>query len=183
MYKTKHKFEELIENKERNINDIIAKLPDNEELQKIVSNLTNHMASKKEPILANSSLAKPLENNVTPPPPLSQNNIPSPLPPPPLPENNIPPPPPPPPLSKNNIPPPPPPPMPTMAPAQTEILSKPVGVTTVKKPENQPRPSIDTSDLMREIARPKNLRKVEKTDVKTQDSRDLLLQSINANLG
>lgn len=136
------------------------------------------MASKKEPILANSSLAKPLENNVTPPPPLSQNNIPSPPPPPPLPENNIPPPPPPPPLSKNNIPPPPPPPMPTMATAQTEILSKPVGVTTVKKPENQPRPSIDTSDLMREIAGPKNLRKVEKTDVKTQDSRDLLLQSI-----
>ncbi len=141
----KRKFEGLIENKERNINDIIAKLPDNEELQKIVSNLTNHMASKKEPILANSSLAKPLENNVTPPPPLSQNNIPSPPPPPPLPENNIPP----------------PPPMPTMAPAQTEILSKPVGVTTVKKPENQPRPSIDTSDLMREIAGPKNLRKVE----------------------
>ncbi|MCX4084064.1 Arp2/3 complex-activating protein RickA [Rickettsia hoogstraalii] len=175
LYKTKHKFEELIENKERNINDIIAKLPDNEELQKIVSNLTNHMASKKEPILANSSLAKPLENSVTPPPPLSQNNIPSPPPPPPLQENNISPPPPPPPLSKNN---PPPPPMPTMAPAQTEILSKPVGVTTVKKPENQPRPSIDTSDLMREIAGPKNLRKVEKTDVKTRDSRDLLLQSI-----
>ncbi|QQV75385.1 Arp2/3 complex-activating protein rickA [Rickettsia tillamookensis] len=192
LYKTKHKFEELIENKERNINDIIAKLPDNEELQKIVSNLTNHMASKKEPILANSSLAKPLENSVTPPPPLSQNNIPSPPPPPPLSQNNIPSPPPPPPLSQNNIPspppppplsknniPPPPPPMPTMAPAQTETLSKPVGVTTtVKKPENQPRPSIDTSDLMREIAGPKNLRKVEKTDVKTQDSRDLLLQSI-----
>lgn len=71
LYKTKHKFEELIENKERNINDIIAKLPDNEELQKIVSNLANHMTSKKEPILANSSLAKPLENSVTPPPPLS----------------------------------------------------------------------------------------------------------------
>lgn len=154
LYKTKHKFEELIENKERNINDIIAKLPDNEELQKIVSNLTNHMALKKEPILANSSLAKPLENNITPPPP--------------LPENNIPP------------PPPPPPPMPTMAPAsaQTETLSKPVEATTVKKPENQPRPSIDTSDLMREIAGPKKLRKVEKTDVKAQDSRDLLLQSI-----
>ena len=65
LYKTKHKFEELIENKERNINDIIAKLPDNEELQKIVSNLANHMTSKKEPILANSSLAKPLENSVT----------------------------------------------------------------------------------------------------------------------
>lgn len=157
LYKTKHKFEELIENKERNINDIIAKLPDNEELQKIVSNLTNHMALKKEPILANSSLAKPLENNITPPPPLSQNNIPSPPPPPP-----------------------PPPPMPTMAPAsaQTETLSKPVEATTVKKPENQPCPSIDTSDLMREIAGPKKLRKVEKTDVKAQDSRDLLLQSI-----
>ncbi|AJQ52012.1 MAG: Arp2/3 complex-activating protein RickA [Rickettsia conorii subsp. raoultii] len=187
LYKTKHKFEELIENKERNINDIIAKLPDNEELQKIVSNLTNHMALKKEPILANSSLAKPLENNITPPPPLSQNNIPSPPPPPPpLPENNIPsPPPPPPPLPENNIPsppppPPPPPPMPTMAPAsaQTETLSKPVEATTVKKPENQPCPSIDTSDLMREIAGPKKLRKVEKTDVKAQDSRDLLLQSI-----
>ena len=165
LYKTKHKFEELIENKERNINDIIAKLPDNEELQKIVSNLANHMTSKKEPILTTSSIAKPLENNVTPPPPLTKNNIP--------------PPPPPPPLSKNNILPPPPPPMPTMAPAQTETLSKPVGVTTtVKKLENQPRPSIDTSDLMREIAGPKNLRKVEKTDVKTQDSRDLLLQSI-----
>ncbi|KJW03143.1 arp2/3 complex-activating protein rickA [Rickettsia endosymbiont of Ixodes pacificus] len=150
LYKTKHKFEELIENKERNINDIIAKLSDNEELQKIISNLTNHMTSKKEPILVNSSLAKPLENNVTPSPP------------PPLPENNIPP----------------PPPMPTMAPVQTETLSKPVGATTVKKPENQPRPSIDTSDLMREIAGPKNLRKVEKTDVKAQDSRDLLLQSI-----
>ena len=107
------------------------------------------MTSKKEPILVNSSLAKPLENNVAPPPP-------------PLPENNITP----------------PPPMPTMAPAQTETLSKPVGATTVKKPENQPRPSIDTSDLMREIAGPKNLRKVEKTDVKAQDSRDLLLQSI-----
>ncbi|WP_032138844.1 Arp2/3 complex-activating protein RickA [Rickettsia tamurae] len=146
LYKTKHKFEELIENKERNINDIIAKLPDNEELQKIVSNLTNHMTSKKEPILVNSSLAKPLENNVIPPPP-------------PLPGNNIPPPPP-------------------MPPAQTETLFKPVGATTVKKPENQPRPSIDTSDLMREIAGPKNLRKVEKTDVKAQDSRDLLLQSI-----
>ncbi len=146
LYKTKHKFEELIENKERNINDITAKLPDNEELQKIVSNLANHMTSKKEPILANSSLAKPLENSVTPPPPLSQNNIPSPPPPPPLPENNIPP----------------PPPMPTMDPAQTETLSKPVGVTTtVKKTENQSRPSIDTSDLMREIAGPKNLRKVE----------------------
>ena len=93
--------------KERNINDIIAKLPDNEELQKIVSNLTNHMASKKEPILANSSLAKPLKNNITPPLPLSQNNIP---------------------------PPPPPPPMPTMAlaSAQTETLSKPVEATTVK---------------------------------------------------
>ncbi|WP_017442401.1 Arp2/3 complex-activating protein RickA [Rickettsia gravesii] len=153
LYKTKHKFEELIENKERNINDIIAKLPDNEELQKIVSNLTNHMASKKEPILANSSLAKPLENNIPPPPP--------------LPENNIPPP-----------PPPPPPPMPTMAPAQTETLSKSVEATTVKKPENQPRPSIDTSDLMREIAGPRKLRKVEKTDVKVQDARDLLLQSI-----
>ncbi|MFV9900522.1 Arp2/3 complex-activating protein RickA, partial [Rickettsia conorii] len=114
LYKTKHKFEELIENKERNINDIIAKLPDNEELQKIVSNLTNHMALKKEPILANSSLAKPLENNITPPPPLSQNNIPSPPPPPPpLPENNIPSPPsPPPPLPENNIPSPPPPPPP-----------------------------------------------------------------------
>ena len=166
LYKTKHKFEELIENKERNIKDIITKLPDNEELQKIVSNLTKHMASKKEPILANSSLAKPLENNITPPPPLPENNIPSPPPPPPpLPENNIPP-------------PPPPPPMPIMAPAQTETLSKPVEVTTVKKPENQPRPSIDTSDLMREIAGPKKLRKVEKTDVKAQDSRDLLLQSI-----
>lgn len=154
LYKTKHKFEELIENKERNINYIIATLPDNEELQKIVSNLTNHIASKKEPILANSSLAKPLENNITPPPPLSQNNIPPP--------------------------PPPPPPMPTMAPAsaQTETLSKPVEATTVKKPENQPRPSIDTSDLMREIAGQKKLRKVEKTDVKAQDSRDLLLQSI-----
>ncbi|ALN41100.1 Arp2/3 complex-activating protein rickA [Rickettsia rhipicephali] len=153
LYKTKHKFEELIENKERNINDIIAKLPDNEELQKIVSNLTNHMASKKEPILANSSLAKPLENNITPPPPLPENNIP---------------------------PPPPPPPMPTMAPvsAQTETLSKPVKATTVKKPENQLRPSIDTSDSMREIVGPKKLRKVEKTDVKAQDSRDLLLQSI-----
>ncbi|WP_218460226.1 Arp2/3 complex-activating protein RickA [Rickettsia sp. TH2014] len=158
LYKTEHKFEELIENKERNINDIIAKLPDNEELQKIVSNLANHITSKKEPILENSSLAKPSENNVTPPPPLSQNNIPSPPPPPLLSENNIPPPPP---LSKNNIPPPPPP-MPTMAPAQTETLSKPVGVTTtVKKPENQLRPSIDTSDLMREIEGPKNLRKVE----------------------
>ncbi|ARD87088.1 Arp2/3 complex-activating protein rickA [Rickettsia amblyommatis] len=170
LYKTKHKFEELIENKERNINDIIAKLPDNEALQKIVSNLTNHMASKKEPILANSSLAKPLENNITPPPPLSHNNIPPP------------PPPPPPPLSQNNIPPPPPPPppMPTMAPAsaQTETLSKPVEATMVKKPENQPRPAIDTSDLMREIAGPKKLRKVEKTDVKAQDARDLLLQSI-----
>ncbi len=155
LYKTKHKFEALIENKERNINDIIAKLPDNEELQKIVSNLTNRMASKKEPILANSSLAKPLENNITPPPPLSQNNIPPP-------------------------PPPPPPSMPTMAPAsaQTETLSKPVEATTIKKPENQPRPSIDTSDLMREIVGPKKLRKVEKTDVKVQDSRDLLLQSI-----
>ncbi|MEG8229793.1 Arp2/3 complex-activating protein RickA [Candidatus Rickettsia tasmanensis] len=174
LYKMKHKFEELIENKERNINDIIAKLPDNEELQKIVSNLTNHMASKKEPILANSSLAKPLENNIPPPPPppLPENNIPPP-PPPPLPENNIPPPPPP--LPENNIPPPP---MPTTAPAQTETLSKPVEATTVKKPENQPRPSIDTSDLMREIAEPKKLRKVEKTDVKAQDSRDLLLQSI-----
>ncbi|GAA5252682.1 Arp2/3 complex-activating protein RickA [Candidatus Rickettsia kedanie] len=133
LYKTKHKFEELIENKERNINDVIAKLPDNEELKKIVSNLANHMTSKKEPILTTLSIAKPLENNITPPPPLSQNHIPSP---------------------------PPPPPMPTMAPAQTEALSKPVGVTTVKKPKNQPRPSIDTSDLMREIAGPKNLRKV-----------------------
>ncbi|MFP3121098.1 Arp2/3 complex-activating protein rickA [Rickettsia sp. R2] len=180
LYKTKHKFEELIENKERNIKDIIAKLPDNEELQKIVSNLTNHMASKKEPILVNSSLAKPLENNITPPPPLPENNIPPP-PPPPLPENNIPPPPPPPPppLPENNIPPPPPPPpMPTMAPAQTDTLSKPVEATTVKKPENQPRPSIDTSDLMREIVGPKKLRKVETTDVKVQDPRDLLLQSI-----
>ncbi|WP_392506706.1 Arp2/3 complex-activating protein rickA [Rickettsia sp. 2024-CO-Wats] len=203
LYKTKHKFEELIENKERNINDVIAKLPDNEELQKIVSNLTNHMASKKEPILANSSLAKPLENNISPPPPpppplpennisppppppppLPENNIsPPPPPPPPLPENNIspPPPPPPPPLPENNIsppppPPPPPPPMPTMAPAET--LSKPVEATTVKTPENQPRPSIDTADLMREIAEPKKLRKVEKTDVKVQDPRDLLMQSI-----
>ncbi|WP_010421970.1 hypothetical protein [Rickettsia helvetica] len=200
LYETKHKFEELIENKERNINDIIAKLPDNEELQKIVSNLTNHMTSKKEPILANSSLAKPLENNIPPPPPLPENNIPPPPPlpennippPPPLPENNIPPPPPlpennippPPPLPENNIPPPPPlpenniPPPPPMAPAQTETLSKPVEATTVKKLENQPRPSIDTSDLMKEIVGPKNLRKVEKTDVKAQDSRDLLLQSI-----
>ncbi|BBM92858.1 hypothetical protein RHHCN13_04675 [Rickettsia conorii subsp. heilongjiangensis] len=211
LYKTKHKFEELIENKERNIKDIIAKLPDNEELQKIVSNLTNHMASKKEPILANSSLAKPLENNITPPPSLPENNIPPPpppspslpennIPPPPppppsLPENNIPPPPPPPPslpennippppppsLPENNIPPPPPPPpppMPTMALAQTETLSKPVEATTVKRPENQPCPSIDTSDLMGEIAGPHKLKKVEKTDVKEQDSRDLLLQSI-----
>ncbi|MFV9868501.1 MAG: Arp2/3 complex-activating protein RickA [Rickettsia slovaca] len=155
LYKTKHKFEELIENKERNIKDIIAKLPDNEKLQKIVSNLTNHMASKKEPILANASLAKPLENNITPPPPLPENNIPPP-PPPPLPENNIPPPPPPP-LPENNIPPPPPP--PPMA--QAETLSKPVESTTVKKLENQPRPSIDTSDLMREIVGPKKLKKVE----------------------
>ncbi|AFB30533.1 Arp2/3 complex-activating protein RickA [Rickettsia rickettsii] len=148
LYKTQHKFEELIENKERNIKDIIAKLPDNEELQKIVSNLTNHMASKKEPILANVSLAKPLENNIPPPPP----------PPPPLPDNNIPPPPPPPPpLPDNNIPPPPPP--PPMAPVKT--LSKAVEATTVKKLENQPRPSIDTSDLMREIAGPKKLKKVE----------------------
>ncbi|WP_377185449.1 Arp2/3 complex-activating protein RickA [Rickettsia sibirica] len=193
LYKTKHKFEELIENKERNIKDIIAKLPDNEKLQKIVSNLTNHMASQKEPILANASLAKPLENNITPPSPLPENNIPSPPPPPPplpennipsppppppplpennipspppppppLPENNIPsPPPPPPPLPENNIPspPPPPPPPPPMAPAET--LSKPVESTTVKKLENQPRPSIDTSDLMREIAGPKKLKKVE----------------------
>ncbi|AEV92458.1 Arp2/3 complex-activating protein RickA [Rickettsia slovaca] len=170
LYKTKHKFEELIENKERNIKDIIAKLPDNEKLQKIVSNLTNHMASKKEPILANASLAKPLENNITPPPPLPENNIPPP-PPPPLPENNIPPPPPPPlpennippppppPLPENNIPPPPPPPPPPMA--QAETLSKPVESTTVKKLENQPRPSIDTSDLMREIVGPKKLKKVE----------------------
>ncbi|AJG34621.1 Arp2/3 complex-activating protein RickA [Rickettsia rickettsii] len=135
LYKTQHKFEELIENKERNIKDIIAKLPDNEELQKIVSNLTNHMASKKEPILANVSLAKPLENNIPPPPP----------PPPPLPDNNIPP--------------PPPPPPPPMAPVKT--LSKAVEATTVKKLENQPRPSIDTSDLMREIAGPKKLKKVE----------------------
>ena len=148
LYKTKHKFEELIENKERNIKDIIAKLPDNEKLQKIVSNLTNHMASQKEPILANASLAKPLENNITPPSPLPENNIPSPPPPPPpLPENNIP------------SPPPPPPPPPPMAPAET--LSKPVESTTVKKLENQPRPSIDTSDLMREIAGPKKLKKVE----------------------
>ncbi|AFB21934.1 Arp2/3 complex-activating protein RickA [Rickettsia rickettsii] len=148
LYKTQHKFEELIENKERNIKDIIAKLPDNEELQKIVSNLTNHMASKKEPILANVSLAKPLENNIPPPPP----------PPPPLPDSNIPPPPPPPPpLPGNNIPPPPPP--PPMAPVKT--LSKAVEATTVKKLENQPRPSIDTSDLMREIAGPKKLKKVE----------------------
>ncbi|ABY72875.1 Arp2/3 complex activation protein [Rickettsia rickettsii] len=135
LYKMQHKFEELIENKERNIKDIIAKLPDNEELQKIVSNLTNHMASKKEPILANVSLAKPLENNIPPPPP----------PPPPLPDNNIPP--------------PPPPPPPPMAPVKT--LSKAVEATTVKKLENQPRPSIDTSDLMREIAGPKKLKKVE----------------------
>ncbi|AFB27873.1 hypothetical protein RPJ_05025 [Rickettsia rickettsii str. Hino] len=150
LYKMQHKFEELIENKERNIKDIIAKLPDNEELQKIVSNLTNHMASKKEPILANVSLAKPLENNIPPPPP----------PPPPLPDNNIPPPPPPPPpLPDNNIPPPPPPPPPPMAPVKT--LSKAVEATTVKKLENQPRPSIDTSDLMREIAGPKKLKKVE----------------------
>ncbi|WP_096368091.1 Arp2/3 complex-activating protein RickA [Rickettsia japonica] len=178
LYKTKHKFEELIENKERNIKDIIAKLPDNEELQKIVSNLTNHMASKKEPILANSSLDKPLENNITPPPSLPENNIPPP-PPPSLPENNIPPPPPPPPsLSENNIPPPPPPPPPPMPTAQTKTLSKPVEATTVKRPENQPRPSIDTSDLMGEIAGPHKLKKVEKTDVQEQDSRDLLLQSI-----
>ncbi|BBJ31918.1 hypothetical protein RAS_10270 [Rickettsia asiatica] len=189
LYKTKHKFEELIENKERNINDIIAKLPDNEKLQKIVSNLTNHMTSKKEPILANSSLAKPLENDIPPSLPLPENNIPPSLPlpennippPPPLPENNIPPPPP---LPENNIPPPPPlpenniPPPPPMAPAQTETLSKPVEATTVKKLENQPHPSIDTSDLMKDIVGPKNLRKVEKTDVKAQDSRDLLLQSI-----
>ncbi|MFV9858222.1 MAG: Arp2/3 complex-activating protein RickA, partial [Rickettsia sibirica] len=67
--------------------------------------------------------------------------------PPPLPENNIP------------SPPPPPPPPPPMAPAET--LSKPVESTTVKKLENQPRPSIDTSDLMREIAGPKKLKKVE----------------------
>ncbi|ABV75192.1 Actin polymerization protein RickA [Rickettsia akari str. Hartford] len=161
LYKTKHKFEELIENKERNINDIISKLPDNEELKNIVSNFANHMTSKKEPILTTSSIAKPLENNITRPPLLSQNNIPSP-----------------PPLSKNNIPPPPPPPPPPMPTAQTDALSKPVGVTTVKKLENQQRPSLDTSDLMREIAGPNNLRKVEKTDVKIQDSRDLLLQSI-----
>ncbi|BDU62068.1 hypothetical protein HM2_12360 [Candidatus Rickettsia kotlanii] len=181
LYKTKHKFEELIKNKERNISDIVAKLPDNEELQKIVSNLTNHMASKKEPILANSSLAKPLENNIPPPPPppsLPENNVPPPPPlppslsgnnvppPPPLPPslsgNNVPPPPPlPPSLSGNNVPPPPPPPppMPTMTPAET--LSKPVEATTVKTPENQPRPSIDTADLMREIAEPKKLKKVE----------------------
>lgn len=50
LHKTKHKFEELIENKERNINDIIAKLPDNEELQKIVSSLASHMTPKKESI-------------------------------------------------------------------------------------------------------------------------------------
>lgn len=131
LYKTKHKFEELIENKERNIKDIIAKLPNNEKLQKIVSNLTNHMASQKEPILANVSLAKPLENNITPPSPLPNNNIPSPPPPPP------------------------------MAPAQAETLSKPVESNTVKKLENQPRPSIDTSALIREIAGPKKLKKVE----------------------
>ena len=91
------------------------------------------MASKKEPILANLSLAKPLENNIIPPPPLPENNIP----------------------------PPPPPPIPTIAPAsaQTETLSKPVEATTVKKPEHQLRPSIDTSDLMREIAGPKKLKK------------------------
>ncbi|XLM34035.1 MAG: Arp2/3 complex-activating protein RickA [Rickettsia africae] len=146
LYKTKHKFEELIENKERNIKDIIAKLPDNEKLQKIVSNLTNHMTSQKEPILANASLAKPLENNITPPSPLPENNIP---PSPPLSENNIP------------SPPPPPPPPPPMAPAQAETLSKPVESTTVKKLENQPRPSIDTSALMREIVGPKKLKKVE----------------------
>jgi hypothetical protein len=135
LHKTKHKFEELIENKERNINDIIAKLPDNEELQKIVSSLASHMTPKKESILTTLPLAKPLENNIPPPPP--------------------------PPLSQNNIPPPPPPPMPTMVPAQTETLSKPIEATTVKKSENQPRPSIDTFDLMKEIAGPKNLRKVE----------------------
>ncbi|QWB86968.1 hypothetical protein JRD95_01032 [Rickettsia parkeri] len=234
LYKTKHKFEELIENKERNIKDIIAKLPDNEKLQKIVSNLTNHMASQKEPILANASLES-LENNITPPSPLPENNIPSPPPSPlpennipspppsplpennipspppsplpennipspppsplpennipspppsPLPENNIPSPPPSPlpennipspppsPLPENNIPSPPPsplpennipspPPPPPMAPAQAETLSKPVESTTVKKLENQPRPSIDTSDLMREIVGPKKLKKVE----------------------
>ncbi|WP_347938918.1 Arp2/3 complex-activating protein rickA [Rickettsia oklahomensis] len=140
LYKIKHKFDELIENKESNINDIIVKLSDNEELQKVVSNLAKHnMTSKKEPILTTLSLTESLENNIPPPPP------------------------------------PPPPPMP---PAQTETLSKPIEATTVKKPENQPHPSIDTADLMKEIVGPKNLRKVVKMDAKVQDSRDLLLQSI-----
>ena len=48
-----------------------------------------------------------------------------------------------------------------MVPAQAETLSKPIESTTVKKLANQPRPSIDTSDLMREIAGPKKLKKVE----------------------
>ncbi|HJD59240.1 MAG TPA: Arp2/3 complex-activating protein rickA [Rickettsia endosymbiont of Omalisus fontisbellaquei] len=135
LHKTKHKFEELIENKERNINDIIAKLPDNEELQKIVSSLASHMTPKKEPILTTLPLAKPLENNIPPPPP--------------------------PPLSQNNIPPPPPPPMPTMVPAQTETLSKPIEATTVKKSENQPRPEIDTKKHLETIRTGIKLNKVE----------------------
>ena len=183
LYSTKHQFEKLIENQEKNINDIIGKLPDNEKLQKIVSNLANHMTAKKEPILTTSPLTKPLENNMPPPPPppppLPQNNMPPPPPPPPpLPQNNMPPPPPPPPpLPQNNMPPPPPP-MPTMAPAQTETLSKSIEATTVKNPENQSHPSIDTSDLMKEIVGSKNLKEVKKMDAKAQDPRDLLLQSI-----
>ncbi|WP_341787675.1 Arp2/3 complex-activating protein rickA [Rickettsia endosymbiont of Cantharis rufa] len=132
LYKTKHKFEELIENKGRNINDIIAKLPDNEELQKIVSSLASHMTPKKESILTTLPLAKPLENNIPPPsPPLSQNNIP------------------------------PPPPMATMIPAQTETLSKPIEATTVKTLENQPRPEIDTMKHLETIRTGIKLNKVE----------------------
>ncbi|HJD61418.1 MAG TPA: Arp2/3 complex-activating protein rickA [Rickettsia endosymbiont of Columbicola hoogstraali] len=183
LHKANNKFFELVSNKKQDIENIISKLPDSKRLEDIRENLQKHINVKDTNNITEQASAAQLQYAKTKPTPivLSNNAISTTPPvteektftPPPMPTDNIstPPPvskaeatehknietaasnvPPPPPMPTGNVPPPPPPP-----------VGNNIATLTPQKAKetNQPRPAVDTTNLMKQIQGGFNLKKVE----------------------
>lgn len=189
LHKANNKFFELVSNKKQDIENIISNLPDSKRLEAIKEKLQKHINVKDTNNIAEQASAAQLQsaetkptavvppNNAIPttPPVTEEKTFTPPPPPPPMPTDNIPPPLP---VSKaeatehknvetaaSNVPPPPPPPMPTgnvPPPPPPPVGDNTVTSTPQKDKEtNQPRPAVDTTNLMKQIQGGFNLKKIE----------------------
>ncbi|WP_342169888.1 Arp2/3 complex-activating protein rickA [Rickettsia endosymbiont of Seladonia tumulorum] len=151
LHKANNKFFELVSNKKQDIENIISKLPDSKRLEDIRENLQKHINVKDTNNITEQASAAQLQSAETKPtavvlpnnaisttPPVTEEKTFTPPPPPPMPTGNVPPPPPPP--VGNNI--------------ATSTPQK-------AKETNQPRPAVDTTNLMKQIQGGFNLKKVE----------------------